>query len=174
MRGFAARPARYQRGAGIVIIPVSAVIATRNRALVLRRTLDSLSAQRIAPAEVIVVDGSDDNDTAGTVATWTVHSPEVAVSFFGAKRIGAAAQRIQGLAAATQPFVWFFDDDILFEPDCVARLWDGISTDARLGGVNAMIVNQKYSPPGRVSRTMFALMRGRRESSYAGKVLALR
>jgi len=35
----------------------------------------------------------------------------------------AAVQRNQGLARASQPVIWFFDDDILFEPECVARLW---------------------------------------------------
>ena len=67
--------------------------------------------------------------------------------------------------------IGFFDDDILFEPDCIARLWRALQSDAGLGGVNAMITNQRYQSPGRVSRMMFRWMAGRREASYAGRVL---
>lgn len=38
--------------------------------------------------------------------------------------------------------VGFFDDDIIFEPHCVARLWRALRSDSGLGGVNAMITEQ--------------------------------
>ncbi len=50
---------------------------------------------------------------------------------------------------ASQRFIWFFDDDILFESDCVSRLWRALKSDSRVGGVNAMITNQRYGSPGR-------------------------
>jgi hypothetical protein len=50
-------------------------------------------------------------------------------------------------------------------------LWSALQSDASLGGVNAMITNQRYQPPGRVSRLMFRLMAGRAQRSYAGQVL---
>jgi hypothetical protein len=34
-----------------------------------------------------------------------------------------------------------------------------------------MIVNQRYQPPGLVSRILFTLMHGRREKSFAGRVI---
>src|SRR5439155_12035068 len=37
--------------------------------------------------------------------------------------------------------------------------------------VNAMIVNQRYQPPGLASWLMFTLMHGRRENSFAGRVI---
>jgi glycosyltransferase involved in cell wall biosynthesis len=88
-----------------------------------------------------------------------------------AAQLGAAVQRNQGVAMATQPFIWFFDDDILFEPECVSRLWRAIQADSKLGGVNAMIVNQRYQPPGFASRTVFRLLNGKQERSFAGRVL---
>ena len=84
---------------------------------------------------------------------------------------GAASQRNQGVQECQHAVIGFFDDDILFEPDCIARLWRALQSDAGLGGVNAMITNQRYQPPGRVSRLMFRLMAGRPEASYAGHVL---
>lgn len=143
-----------------------------NRAPVLERTLVSLSLQGVVPAELIVVDGSVDNDSRAVVEAWgTAHAMSSRVSWQRAEKLGAAAQRNQGIASATQPFVWFFDDDILFEPECVSRLWRAIKNDRMLGGVNAMIVNQRYKPPGRMSRTVFKLLNGSNEPTFAGRVL---
>jgi GT2 family glycosyltransferase len=84
---------------------------------------------------------------------------------------GAAAQRNEATAGLTQPLVCFFDDDILFEPECVSRLWQALEQDVKLGGVNAMIVNQRYFPPGFVSRCVFTILNGRSEKTFAGKLL---
>jgi glycosyltransferase involved in cell wall biosynthesis len=154
------------------VAPISAVIATRNRAESLSRTLESLLLQELLPAEFIVVDASDDGATRKLLAEFEKRAePDVSVRWFAANISGAASQRNEGVACATQPFIWFFDDDILFEPNCVERLWKAISLDCQLGGVNAMIVNQRYQSPGLVSRTMFTLMHGRRERSFAGRVI---
>ena len=133
----------------------------------------SLRTQRLRFAELIVIDASDDDQTQEAIeayarqedlSTWQI-------VWERAKKRGAAVQRNQGLARATQPAIWFFDDDILFEPECVARLWSALQSDARLGGVSAMITNQRYRSPGRVSQSIFRLMAGRREVSYAGRVV---
>src|SRR5204863_9646194 len=39
------------------------------------------------------------------------------------------------------------------------------------GGVSALIVNQKYHPPGAISRAVFTLMHGRSERTFAGRVI---
>ena len=87
------------------------------------------------------------------------------------KPAGAAVQRNQAVRLATQPVIAFFDDDIVFEEECLARLWAALQSDPRIGGVNAMITNQRYSPPGAVSRTIFAIMAGAPRASYAGALL---
>lgn len=156
----------------LTIIPVAAVIATKDRAASLARTLDSLATQGVLPAEVIAVDGSAGDDSRAVLENWGAKfASQVAVRWQRAERLGAAIQRNQGMAGVTQPFVWFMDDDILFEPDCVNRLWHAMAADPQLGGVNAMITNQQYHPPGRVSRSVFTLLHGRRERSFAGRVL---
>jgi GT2 family glycosyltransferase len=154
------------------VVPISAVVATRDRAASLGKTFESLLLQDVLPREVIVVDSSANEASKNFVSEFENRiSPEASVRWIRAEVAGAAPQRNQGVALSSQRFIWFFDDDILFEPDCVTRLWKAIESDATLGGVNAMIVNQRYEPPGFVSRTMFTLMRGRREKSFAGKVI---
>lgn len=154
------------------IAPISAVIATRDRAASLSRAFDSLLSQEIVPAEFIVVDASGDDATKNVTMKFAERLAVLAtVRWLSADVPGAAPQRNQGVALATQPFVWFFDDDILFEPHCLSRMWRAIKSDSALGGVNAMIANQQYGEPGFVSRAMFTLMHGRSERSFAGKVI---
>ena len=154
-------------------VPVSAIVPTRGRPDILFRTLASLRTQRLGPAELIIVDASDDDQTREAIEAFARHEDlsKWQIIWERAKERGAAVQRNQGLARAGQLVIWFFDDDILFQPDCVARLWAALQSDAGLGGVSAMITNQRYQPPGRPSRLMFRLMAGKAETSYAGRVL---
>lgn len=155
-----------------VILPVSAVVPTVDRANVLRRTLQSLAQQEVLPSELIIIDGSREDDTRAVIDHWASSvGAGCEIVYQRASKLGAATQRNQGVAAATQPFIWFFDDDILFEPHCVARLWQAMENDKTLGGVNAMITNQRYLPPGFVSRSLFRCLNGGARGSYAGKCI---
>src|SRR5437016_5645340 len=130
------------------VLPVSAVIPTFNRANLLKRTLESLAEQSALPAQLIIIDGSQGDDTRMVLEAWAAaKGSRCEVVYQQAFRLGAAVQRNQGVSAASQPFIWFFDDDILFESGCVERLWTAIKTDEALGGVNAMIRNQCYTKP---------------------------
>ena len=152
------------------IIEASAIVATANRASVLQRTLSSLAQQSCRPREVIVVDASD-NDKTYKMCQSDAGRLNSDLRWLKAKTHGAASQRTEGVAASTSGVIWFFDDDVLFELDCVQRLWSALESDRQLGGVNAMIVNQRYQTPGAISRFMFTLMHGRAEESFAGKVI---
>jgi glycosyltransferase involved in cell wall biosynthesis len=152
------------------ILPFSTLIPTRNRATVLARTLQSLSQQTAQPIEMIVVDGSTDHATQDLCMS-QIPGLLTQIHYYRADAIGAATQRNQAFSCATQPYIWLMDDDILLEPDCVDRLWTALHSDSTLGGVNAMITNQRYLPPGRVSRTIFQILHGRAELSYAGKCI---
>jgi glycosyltransferase involved in cell wall biosynthesis len=153
------------------LVPLTVVIPTRNRAPALRRTLESLGAQSCQPAELIIVDGSADLITRSVCVEQMVPGLCSRISWYRAEVSGAASQRNQGVRAGSQAVIGFMDDDILFEPLCLARLWSALQSDPHLGGVNAMITNQRYQTPGRISRFVFRLMAGRTDCSYAGRVL---
>jgi glycosyltransferase involved in cell wall biosynthesis len=155
----------------VELIAASVVIATRNRAAVLRRSLESLGCQSVQPAQLILVDGSDDTATRELCCEQPIDGLASAITWLRAATIGAARQRNQGIPECQHSVVGFFDDDILFEPACLARLWKGLQSDPQLGGVNAFIVNQHYQPPGLLSRAMFRAMSGQAAASYAGRVL---
>lgn len=153
-------------------LPVSAVVATKDRPACLARTLKSLDMDAL-PAELIVIDASADDRTRLAVLSFAKRAQQFGcvALWREARQAGAAAQRNQGMSLATQEIIWFFDDDIVLETDCAARLWSALQADSGLGGVVAMIVNQRYQLPGFASRTMFRLMAGRSCRSYAGRVL---
>lgn len=150
---------------------MSLVLPTRNRPAALVRTLASLRAQSALPAEILIVDASDDDEPKTVAEGFRRAQSDVAVRWLAAAATGAAAQRNQGVAQATQTVIAFCDDDIVFQPACIERLWAALQSDARLGGVSAMIANQHYAPPGIVSRTLFRVLAGEGRATYAGRVL---
>jgi glycosyltransferase involved in cell wall biosynthesis len=121
--------------------------------------------------EVVLIDASQDSSTYDLCVASSIAGLISNIKYAPAKIIGAAAQRNQGMELATQPVIGFIDDDILLEPECIARLWRAFNSDARMGGASAMITNQRYQSPGFVSRTLFLILAGKRECSYAGRAL---
>lgn len=88
------------------------VIATRNRAGELGRTLRELTSLRPAPPVIVVDNGSADD------------TPEVVRSFPGVRLIRlrrnlAAAARNTGVAGASTPYVAFSDDDSWWAEDAL-------------------------------------------------------
>jgi len=156
----------------VIIIPVSAIVPTANRSQILRATLSSLVQQNVRPAEIIVVDASDlDKNITAIEITDGVEIRELNIVYLRAAQKGAAGQRNQGVAAAKHDFILFCDDDILFEPFCIERLWRAIHFKDNIGGVNAMITNQRYYPPGKLTSIMYRIMSGKKLKTYAGKCI---
>jgi len=153
------------------LLPVAVVVPTRNRAAALRRTLGSLASQSVQPEELVIVDASDDDSTRFLCLEPSISGLQSAIVWQAAEAVGAATQRNQGVGSSSQSVVGFFDDDILFEPCCLERMWLALNSDDHLGGVSAMITNQCYQTPGWISRIIFRLMAGKTETSYAGRVL---
>jgi glycosyltransferase involved in cell wall biosynthesis len=152
------------------LLPLSALVPTRHRAAAFGRTLHSLAQQAVQPSEIIVMDGSTDAETERLCQS-PIPGLASQIRYYKATEIGAATQRNQAMRHATQQVIWLMDDDILLEADCLMRLWTALQSDPAIGGVNAMITNQRYLPPGSVSRTLFQLLHGRVEASYAGKCI---
>lgn len=154
----------------VKLLPISAIVPTRHRAEPLRRTLQSLAQQSVQPTEMIVVDGSQDSQTE-QLCHRSIPGLGTQIKYYRASQTGAATQRNQAMGYTTQDTIWLMDDDILLEADCLFRLWTALQSDANLGGINAMITNQRYLPPGKVSRVLFQILHGQAESSYAGKCI---
>ncbi|OLE97124.1 MAG: glycosyltransferase, partial [Cyanobacteria bacterium 13_1_20CM_4_61_6] len=152
------------------MLPISALVPTRNRSLPLKRMFESLAQQSAQPVELVLVDASTDDETEKLCAA-SVPGLQTRIVYHRAHVAGALEQRNQAMSYVKQDAILFFDDDILLEPDCVLHLWEALQSDEKIGGVNALITNQRYLPPGALSRTLFRLLHGRSEESYAGKCI---
>lgn len=153
------------------IIPLSVVIPTRDRPSPLRRALQSLLASTLVPEEFVIVDASSTDETAATArAVFAEHRDGARLLMGKALTTGAAAQRNQAMALATKDIILFCDDDIVVEPDCVARLWQALQADDGVGGANAAIVNQPYRRPGWPTRAVLATVGVFEHDTYAGRM----
>lgn len=151
-------------------IPVSAVMATKDRAHMVRRTVRNIAEQSYLPAELIIIDASSDDSTKRVVEE-DLRDVSFKMVYIKAAMPGAATQRMQGVEIASQHTIWFLDDDILLEAECTRRIWDGFFVHENVGAVGSMITNQRYTPPGRLTRFMYRLMHGEKLRTYAGKVI---
>lgn len=152
-----------------ITLPISAIIATRNRTKVLETTLNSLAQQSHQPHTILVADSSDDDSTEALCQSGIVNL-ESTIRHTRCPERGAAVQRNAVQHLAEQPFVLFLDDDIVFEPECVRRLWIAID-DPHIGGVSAMITNQSYSDPSIWTQWWYRLLDPDDKRPYPGRCL---
>jgi GT2 family glycosyltransferase len=113
---------------------VTVVIATRNRAAELRRTLQRLVALPEHPA-VVVVDNASGDGTPGMV-----RREFPAVRLIRLRRNLGAAARNAGVRAARTPVVALTDDDSWWAPGALARAVSVLDGDPRVGLVAARIL----------------------------------
>lgn len=95
---------------------ISVVIPAYNAAAFLRRAIDSVLAQSIAPRDVIVVDDGSTDDTASIAAS-------CGVRVITQPNGGVAAARNTGVAAATGQQVAFLDSDDVWLPGKLEAQW---------------------------------------------------
>ena len=153
------------------LIPVSAIIPTLDRRDRLVQTLAGMLRQDFVPAEIIVIDASADPIPLAALAAVASSSDLAPRLHCEAARVrGAAAQRNQGSAIASQPFLLYLDNDIDLAPNCLASLWETMSKNPRVGGCGAMSTNQHYHPPGRFMRSLYRLLGCPAEESLSGRM----
>ena len=153
-------------------VPISVVIPTKDRPATLTRALESLLASTLVPAEFVIVDASEMKGQQAQIGKLFERAAGgSAVIVQPAKQAGAAVQRNQGVALAQNDYILFCDDDIVCEPDCVERLWNVMRTDAKIGGASAAIVNQSFSRPGVLTRTVLAALGAAEGGGYAGRIV---
>jgi glycosyltransferase involved in cell wall biosynthesis len=95
---------------------VSVVIPSRNRAMLLRRTLRTVLAQKPVDLEVVVVDDGSTDDTAAVAAA----ADSRVVVCRNSRAAGVSTARNRGIAEARGEWIAFCDDDDLWSPNKLA------------------------------------------------------
>jgi glycosyltransferase involved in cell wall biosynthesis len=98
------------------VVPVSVVIPCYRCALTIRRALDSVFAQTVKPAEIILVDDCSGDETLAVLRELRGHSDQIKIVQME-KNLGAASARNAGWAIAAQPYIAFLDADDSWHPD---------------------------------------------------------
>jgi glycosyltransferase involved in cell wall biosynthesis len=105
----------------VILVDVSVIIPTFNRAASVDRLIDALRAQvGGADFEVLVVDNGSRDDTAAVVDRHARADPRVRRLF--EKSPGASCARNAGIAAASAPILAFVDDDVCPRPGWIASI----------------------------------------------------
>ena len=102
---------------------VAVVVPVFNRAHCILATLDSILAQTLRPAQLIVVDNASTDASKAVVATWMQQQkPHCELLLLSEDTPGAAAARNRGLQAVTTEWVSFFDSDDWMSPDFLEKM----------------------------------------------------
>ncbi len=100
-----------------IMISVSVIIPTYNRAHLLPRCLDSVLSQALAPLEIIVVDDGSTDSTRNLV-----QSAYPGVTLISQENKGVSAARNAGIRAGAGDWLAFLDSDDAWLPDKLGRL----------------------------------------------------
>jgi len=114
-------------------VSVTVVIATRDRATELSRTLDKLAALPERPATIVVDNGSRDQ-------TPQVAARRSGVAYLRLSGNAGAAARTIGAVAAITPYVAFADDDSWWAPGALRRAASHLERHPRLAVVAARLL----------------------------------
>lgn len=137
-------------------LTTAAIIPTRDRPDDLRRCLESLLTQTHLSDQVIVIDDGQIDEAA--LRGMFARTP---IDFIYHRKLGqpgVARSRNLGVQLAQADIVFFFDDDVILEPEYIAETLAVYETDqaGEIGGVGGVITNAHLS----LSVRLYELWRG--------------
>ena len=135
---------------------ISAIVPTRNREHELFTLLAALGRQTRRPDEVVIVDASDSS------LAEILHADTIAASSLNLKYIQAARgvnrQRNLGARQSTGDLLFFFDDDVVPEPDYIETLTDTFERHPEYhAGMGGLAPTLRRWSPGSILSMVFML-----------------
>ena len=148
----------------------SVIICTYNRQEDLARCLHSLQQQTAPPTEIIIVDATP-KELQSPVAMAPLLNQERyngAQLFYLQTQKGLTIQRNIGIAQATGDIIYFFDDDVILEPDYLAQMQEQFQTKSHyVGGMGAVTnVPAPASNKYHLFRRLFFLQRDHADGRF--------
>lgn len=99
---------------------ITVVIPVRNRAELVKRTLQSLADQTRMPEALVLVDNGSTDESFAVLQKWSESHPNTTV--VSEPQPGAARARNAGLALVKTPYVLFFDSDDVMPPRHIEQI----------------------------------------------------
>jgi GT2 family glycosyltransferase len=134
------------------------IIATRNRPSELAITVRSVVDQTLLPAELCIVDSSDETPARAAVERMCSEAG-LKLDYLHPASSGLPRQRNVGLDRTTGDPVFLIDDDVRLEPDCHERVLEEYDRwGQQVGGVRAAPVTPSKPPRASIAwRRLFGI-----------------
>lgn len=122
----------------------SVIVATCNRQKDLAMTIDSILTQTLLPAEVIIIDQSDSDDTKKYIESCRnqlltkFYNINLKYSYQAEKSLVVA--RNKGIDVATGDIVSFLDDDVVLFEDYYEKVLFYFDSDKKIGGLSGKVI----------------------------------
>lgn len=117
---------------------VSIILPTYNRAYCIERTIDSVLAQTFSNWELIICDDASTDSTQLIVQSYCERDSRIH-SHRNPQRRGLPRNRNTGISLTTGELVYFIEDDVVIEPDCLEMLVQAFeelkAKGIRIGGI---------------------------------------
>lgn len=108
---------------------VTIVLPVRDRAKIVGRTLESITAQTCHDFRLVIVDNGSVDQTYEVVNEWADRNKDLfPITVLEEPRKGASVARNRGLAEVVTPYVMFFDSDDVMRPIHVSRIIELLKT----------------------------------------------
>ncbi|MCA1576080.1 MAG: glycosyltransferase [Acidobacteria bacterium] len=149
---------------------ISAIVPTIGRPESLRALLESLAAQTRLVDEVIVADASVDERVDKFLANF---EKQIAlnVNRVAVHPPNAVRQRTAAINLAHGDLLLFLDDDVVLEPECVARMIELLESDEKVVAVTADFNNQSWPAPTRLWRLYLRHILKLNPGAWQGRVV---
>ena len=112
---------------------LSVILATRNRPEQLKTSIESVLNQTYKDFELLVVDGSDNEDSHKLIEQYSKKDPRI--KYLRDAGTGPAAARNLGLSRSNGAYITFQDDDIVMKPQKLKILLEGFEGENADTGV---------------------------------------
>lgn len=124
----------------------SVVICTRNRIHDIIPAIKSIQKQTVHPTELIIIDSSDSKiaDNKNFIKLFNQQEFPHTQLLYKHTSPGLTKQRNIGMACATQDIIYFFDDDIILEPDYIQHMNRSFTANPHYGGGMGSITNIRH------------------------------
>ena len=148
----------------------SVVIATLDRPNLLSVALESLIQQTRPPTRIIVVDGSEEDETEALVAGRSDRAPML---YLRSPVQSAAQQRNLGAESVSTPLIGFIDDDVVLPAETFSRLLAPFEREnaESIGGVAGRIEGLGHSKPRGLLWWYYRLQAGYADPNFGARLM---
>lgn len=120
---------------------ISVVIPTRNRAALLRHSIGSVLRQTVRDIEIVIVDEASSDETPAVIEELVAADPRVRGVRHDVAR-GAAAARNTGVQYASGDVVAFNDDDCIWHPEKLERLYERLTSTGAAAAFSPIVIRR--------------------------------